>query len=286
MRIFLSIIFFSSLCSFGFTQNKINIEWIEIPAGTFSMGSLETEIFRSDNEPLHNVTLSAYKMSKYEITISQFKSFLDATGYVTDAEKQVGYKGSVVIKPGNKFEPKKGTNWKCDETGKERPHSEYDHPVVHVSWNDAKAFADWMGCYLPTEAEWEYACRAGTSTPFNTGENLTTAQANFNGNYPYYNGAKGEYRECTMPVGSFAPNGWGLCDMHGNVDEWCSDWYDGGYRPKILIDPQGPTRGTWRIMRGGNWKCQAKECRSAKRFFGTPEGRSCFVGFRIISTTD
>ena len=149
------------------------IDWAFIPAGTFTMGSPRNEVGRTKDEIQHQVTLSAFKMSKQEVTVKQFKAFVDATGYKTDAEKGTGgRKGSSVWKYGEEMFTKKwllvgqdDANWRYDISGIIRPESEYNHPVIHVSWNDAKAFADWMGCRLPTEAEWEYACRAGSSTP-------------------------------------------------------------------------------------------------------------------------
>jgi len=140
---------------------------------------------------------------------------------------------------------------------------------------------------LPTEAEWEYACRAGTTTPFSTGENLTTGQANYNGNYPYKNNQKGVYRENTVAVGSFAPNAWGLYTMHGNVWEWCGDWYGGKYYEEckakgIVENPAGPGTGSHRVLRGGRWGSDAGRCRSAYRGSGTPDYRNAYVGFRLV----
>jgi len=134
---------------------------------------------------------------------------------------------------------------------------------------------------LPTEAEWEYACRAGTITPFSTGGNLTTEQANYDGNDPYNNNRKGQYREKTVAVDSFNPNAWGLYNMHGNVYEWCSDWY-GGYESGLAENPAGPTTGSSRVLRGGGWDSYARDCRSAYRNYDTPDYRSYDVGFRLV----
>jgi formylglycine-generating enzyme required for sulfatase activity len=147
---------------------------------------------------------------------------------------------------------------------------------VNVRWN-----RDANGYRLPTEAEWEYACRAGTTTPFNTGNNITTNQANYNGNNPYNNNAKGENRQRTMPVGSFAPNPWGLHDMHGNVFELCWDWY-GDYPTLSQTDPSGASFGTSRVIRGGSWNNSAGGARSALRNIISPAYRYAFVGFRLV----
>jgi len=124
---------------------------------------------------------------------------------------------------------------------------------------------------LPTEAEWEYACRAGTTTTFHTGNNLTTQQANYNGNEPYNDNAKGVFLKCTQPVGSYAPNAWGLYDMHGNVMEFCSDYFHRAYQNDFATNPQGPSSGSHAIVRGGAWDFPAFRCRSADR-----------IGFEII----
>lgn len=263
-------------------SRKPTIEWANIPAGTFMMGSPTSEVNRDINETQHRVTLSAFKISKFEITIGQFKVFIDSTGYVTDADKGTGGVYGSFILTDTELVDKAGVNWKCDEKGNLRPATEYNHPVIHVSWNDAKAFAEWKGCRLPTEAEWEYACRAGTTTPFNKGNNLTTSEANYDGNYPYSNNAKGEYRGKTLPVGSFAPNAWGLHDMHGNIWEWCSDWY-GDYSTDTQTNPQGPATGSLRVGRGGGWNYLAKYCRSAARSADGQGDRNFTIGFRLVS---
>jgi len=136
---------------------------------------------------------------------------------------------------------------------------------------------------LPTEAEWEYACRAGSTTPFHTGNNLTTDQANYDGNYPYNGNAEGVYRKKTLEAGSLTRNAWGLHDMHGNVWEWCSDWY-GNYPSGTQTNPQGPRSGSDRVFRGGSWHYGARHCRSAYRNTGTPANQKFNLGFRLVSS--
>ena len=151
-------------------------------------------------------------------------------------------------------------------------------------WIPATTSAAWKGisgtCRLPTEAEWEYACRAGTQTVFHDGDSLDATMANFDGNYPYGSGRKGEYRDETVAVGSFKPNAWGLHDMHGNVWEWCADWY-GEYPAGLAVDPSGPPSGEDRVLRGGSWGNLARYCRSAYRDGYDPGDRGGFLGFRL-----
>lgn len=228
---------------------KPDIEWVEIPSGSFKMGSPSGEAERLDDEKQITVQVSKFKISRYEVTFEQYDMFCEATG-----------------------------REKPDDNGWGRGN----RPVINVSWHDAVAFAEWVGARLPTEAEWEYACRAGTVTPFSTGENLNTNQANYNGNNPYKDFPKGDYKRMTLPVGSFEPNPWGIFDMHGNVWEWCSDWY-GPYPEKQLTDPAGPETGTSRVFRGGGWYSAAMLCRSARRYNLNPDFSYNFVGFRLVS---
>jgi formylglycine-generating enzyme required for sulfatase activity len=218
-----------------------NIQWVSIPAGTFTMGSPS-----SNEAPQHSVTLSGFKMSKYEVTFAQYDAFCDATGRTKPSDEGWGR--------GNR-------------------------PVINVDWNDATAFAQWMGCRLPTEAEWEYACRAGTTSPFNTGSCLSSSEANYDGNYPYSTCAQGTFLGKPQPAGSYAPNAWGLYDMHGNVWEWCSDWY-GDYSSGAQTNPNGPSSGSDRVLRGGGWRSAA--CRSAGRGSGFPFSRTNDWGFRLV----
>jgi pseudouridine synthase len=162
-----------------------------------------------------------------------------------------------------------------------------NNPVENVSWNDTVRFIERLNtefpdllARLPTEAEWEYACRAGTKAPFSFGENITPEQVNYNGNYPYANGALGLYREKTVPVKSLPPNAWGLCEMHGNVWEWCADWF-GDYAPGPVADPLAPEQGFSCVLRGGSWFDFGGNTRSANRTLESPINRDGNFGFRL-----
>jgi formylglycine-generating enzyme required for sulfatase activity len=159
--------------------------------------------------------------------------------------------------------------------------------VEQVSWDDCQEFIRKVnglvsggGFRLPTEVEWEYACRAGSTTAFHYGNDLDSSMANFDGNCPYGNGAKGRYRETTVTAGTFKPNAWNLYDMHGNVWEWCSDWY-GEYPSGGVSDPTGPGFGSGRVGRGGCWGRIARICRSACRGRDDPGSRCNDLGLRL-----
>ncbi|MCU0915425.1 MAG: formylglycine-generating enzyme family protein [Planctomycetes bacterium] len=229
-----------------------------VPAGTFTMGSPPSEAQRGTNEgPQHQVTLTqAFYCGKFEITQGQWRQIM-----------------------GNNpsYFPLAGLN----------------APVETVSWDDCQVFVKGLcalegvaeGTYrLLTEAEWEYACRAGTQTPFCYGNDLDSSMANFDGNYPYGAGQKGVYRQATVAVGSFRPNAWGLYDMHGNVWEWCQDWYEALYPSGPQTDPLGPSSGDYRVSRGGCWSRGAWRCRSAIRLRLPPVSRSSDLGLRLART--
>jgi len=273
------------------SASGVNIDMVFVIGGTFTMGSPSFEKDRNDNETQHSVTLSDYYLGKYEVTVGQFKKFIDDNTYITDAEKEGwswGWSGSA-------WENKKGVTWKCDVSGNIRSTSEYDHPVINISWNDAKAYCEWLSSKtgkkysLPTEAQWEYACRAGTTAPFNAGNCLSSTQANYNGNYPYASCSKGDYKGKTLPVDSYAPNAWGLYNMHGNVWEWCADYcnYETGkgvitdtYKSGVK-DPVCKT-GSSRVLRSGSWINGAKNCRSANRAGDSHVNRNSYSGFRLV----
>jgi len=162
-------------------------------------------------------------------------------------------------------------------------------PAIDVSWYDSFCLAMWIGAKLPTEAQWEYACRAGTTTAFHFGESLSSHQANFDGNYPYGGAEKGPYLAKTTPVGFYEPNGWKLYDLHGNVWEWCADWFDGQWYSKRkakhgdepAMDEGGPLPGSSRALRGGGWNYVGVDCRSAFRFDNEPDSRNDLGGVRL-----
>jgi formylglycine-generating enzyme required for sulfatase activity len=210
--------------------------------------------------------------------VGQWRSFINDTGYRTKAEIQ----GWSMIWTGSKWVKKKGYYWDNPEF----PQTE-THPVTCLSCNDVQKFIEWLTgkegktYRLPTETEWEYACRAGTTTPFYTGNCISTDQANYDGTHPMPGCPEGEYRKGPVEVESFEPNPWGLHDMHGNVWEWCQDKYKRDYPSGRVTDPKGPTSGWERVLRGGSWHNYAGHIRSALRYRYYPDKWLNYSGFRL-----
>jgi len=220
---------------------KDGAEMVLIPAGEFIMGS---DTGGSDEKPVHKVYLDAYYIDKYEVTFEQYDKFCEATGRRKPRDSGWGR--------GNR-------------------------PVINVSWNDAVAYAEYYGKRLPTEAEWEKACRAGSNTKYCFGD----AELELS-DYAWYDKNSGNK---THPVGEKKPNAWGIYDMHGNVWEWCSDWYDDKYYSVVAEqssakNPKGPNSGSYRVLRGGSWDYFAVGCRSAFRGWDSPTVRYPIIGFR------
>lgn len=266
------------------TRPDVGIEWAEIPAGSFMMGSPILEKEADWGERRHLVHLDSFKISKHAITVAQFRDFVETTNYLTEAERNSD-EGSLVlidlVHADMAYEYRPNTNWRHDEFGRLRPEEEYDHPVVHVSWNDAQAFAKYATSRLPTEAEWEYAARAGTTTPFYTGDCLDASQANINGDDPYSGCTASGIHGSITAVGSYPPNPWGLYDMAGNVWEWCADW-KGDYTESEKTNPKGPDVGLRRVARSCTFIDSPYNCRSATRFAMEPQARNFASGFRVV----
>ncbi|MDR3333953.1 MAG: SUMF1/EgtB/PvdO family nonheme iron enzyme [Treponema sp.] len=239
--------------------------FVRIQGGTFMMGSPASEAEQSSSEVQHQVTVSSFFMGKYEVTQKEYQAVMgtnpsDFKGDKLPVENVSWYDA---VKYCNARSQQEGLTLAYTINGKT------------VTWN-----RNTSGYRLPTEAEWEYACRAGTTTPFYTGKNITTNQANYDGNKPYNGNAKGTYRRTTTPVGSFTANAWGLYDMHGNVWEWCWDWR-GNYGSGSQMDPVGASSGMDRLRRGGGWRNSGQKLRSARRSYFTPSARSAALGFRL-----
>jgi formylglycine-generating enzyme required for sulfatase activity len=264
--------------------NSIGMQLVLLPAGGFWMGSPEAEEERRlDEGPQHPVNITkSYYIGHFEVTVAQFRAFVAATGYQTEAEEDG--KGASRPSPDGEWLPDPQCTWR---TPGWRQGDE--HPVVCVSWNDAAAFCRWLSNHegktyrLPTEAEWEYACRAGTKTAFHFGNSLAADLANFDAAHPYGLGRKGKRLSQAVKVGSYGFNDWGLFDMHGNVREWCADVYDANYyQDSPADDPPGPDQKGLRVIRGGSWSDKGWQCRAACRDDSSPERRYSDVGFRVV----
>ncbi|NMG60332.1 formylglycine-generating enzyme family protein [Geitlerinema sp. P-1104] len=236
------------------------LEMVQIPGGTFLMGAVEGEENASDDEfPQRSVTVPEFFLGKYQVTQAQWRAV--ATG---------------LPKIEHDLAPDPST-FKGDT-----------HPVERVNWHQAVEFcqrltqATGRNYRLPSEAEWEYACRAGTTTPFSFGEIIATDVANYDGNFTYGQSPKGDYREQTTPVGSFPANGFGLYDMHGNVWEWCFDlWHENYEGAPTDGSPWVTGKEQRRLLRGGSWLNNPRYCRSADRDRNTPDDRNNVIGFRV-----
>lgn len=261
--------------------NPAHLEMVKIPSGTYTMGSPVSEVDRSIDEIQHQVTLSAFSISKYEISNTQYATFLNAKSIGSTGLYAAGlYPLEVLI-----YASSGSLDWGLHYTdGKWSPVAGTENqPVINVTWYGATEFAYYAGGSLPTEAQWEYACRGNTTTPFNTGNCLSNTQSNYNWAFAYNacSNTITTYKGTTQTVGSYTANSFGLYCMHGNVWEWCSDWYD-SYPTAEQNDPTGPTTGTFRVLRGGGWSNEAMYCRSAFRNFGNPDAVDDGLGFRVV----
>ncbi|HEV3417651.1 MAG TPA: formylglycine-generating enzyme family protein [Pirellulales bacterium] len=267
-------------------RNPIGMTLVLVPPGEFVMGSPESEKdsegYHKANEVQHRVRITRpFYLGAYPVRVRDFRKFVDESHYKTESERD-GKGGWGMVNGRMQQDPT--INWR--NPGFEQTD---ESPVVEVSWNDAIAFCDWLtskeakNYRLPTEAEWEYACRAGTTTAYSFGDSCNGTQANCNGFFPFGTDVKGPYLKRTSKVGSYTPNQFGLFDMHGNVCEFCSDWYEHYYHKVSPVDdPPGPPSGLGRITRNGSWFHPAVACRSADRGGGEPTRSGLDTGLRVV----
>lgn len=268
-------------------------EMVPVKGGTFFAGD---SLGDSDERPLRRVALRDFYMAKTETTLAQFDTFVKATGYRTDAEQG----GGSYVWTALGWHQKAGVDWRCDEKGGRRPVGSGNYPVMHVSWNDAAQYCNWLsekagfqtvytffpdsvaadltvdGYRLPTEAEWEYAAGGGKERKpyvFSGSHNLHEVA--------WY---AGNARRGAHPAGQKKANALGLHDCSGNVWEWCHDWYAPDYyaQSREALNPSGPAQGALRAVRGGSWSNNPRHCRLSNRSSRFADARDCNLGFRVV----
>jgi formylglycine-generating enzyme required for sulfatase activity len=309
--------FFKSCCAAGHSpsgERKNNIQhakkkasfenMIRLPGGGFLMGSNDEDGFHADGEgPVREIFVDSFFIEATTVTNLQFSEFIESTGYKTDAER---YGWSFVFwgllpEKERSAHPQvaQQTPWWCAIPGAQWNHPEgkesdisdrMDHPVVHVSWNDANAYCQWSGNRLPTEAEWEYAARGGlVQKKFPWGNELTPGGKHkcniWQGTFPGYNSMDDGYLG-TAPAKSFDPNDFGLYNVSGNVWEWCNDWFSKDFhKTATRNNPRGPSNGASKVMRGGSFLCHHSYCnryRVAARSSNTIDSSTSNIGFRCV----
>ena len=248
-------------------------DFVRVAGGKFQMGSDDYD----SEKPIHSVTVPTFEIGKYELTVAQFRVFIEDSKQQTDADKE----GWSYVWTGSTYEKKNGVNWRCDVSGKLRPESEYNHPVIHISWNDATAYCQWLSqktghtYRLPTEAEWEYAAKGG-----NASKGYKYAGSNTIEDVAWYSTNSGSK---THPVGQKAFNELGLHDMSGNVWEWCADTWHESYTG-APADGSAWIAGVDQdraVLRGGSWNYDDGLCRAALRYWYGRTYRDYYVGFRV-----
>lgn len=278
---------------------------VRLPAGTFLMGS-EDQSFPGDGEgPVRKVAINSFYIDRCAISNAQFANFVEATGYVTETER-FGWSFVFYDFLPDDFPPTRavaqapwwrqvyGATWRHPEGDHSTLDERMDHPVVHVSWNDAVAYANWVGKRLPTEAEWEYAARGGLKQKkYPWGNALIQGDKHncniWQGEFPNHNSGEDGYLG-TAPVDSFRPNRCKLHNMSGNVWEWCADWFSPTFHVNGPRDnPKGPSNGERKIMKGGSYLCHESYCnryRVAARSSNTPDSSTGHMGFRLVMDAD
>lgn len=268
------------------TACGLNMRMIYVEGGTFTMGCTneQGENCNNDELPAHQVTLSGFYIGKCEVTVAEFRQFVNATGYLTDAEKEGCAWRLMQVDDEWKWCQVNGLNWRYGTNGVIRNALENTHPAIYISWNDALAYCEWLSretgknYTLPTEAQWEFAARGGNKrSGYKYAGSNTISNVAWYGNIGTDSNAIGQ----THPVGQKKPNELGIYDMSGNVAEWCLDWY-GNYSNDSQTNPLGPSSGQYRVLRGGSWDGVAWGCRVAIRIINGPNIRFDRDGFRVV----
>ena len=276
----------------------------KLPGGAFLMGSND-ESFPADGEaPVREVVIDPFWIDTCAVTNAEFAAFVEATGYQTEAEKfgwsfvfyqflRNGLVGTRGVAEAPWWRQVLGASWQYPEGPDSGVDDRTDHPVVHVSWNDAVFYANWANKRLPTEAEWEFAARGGLEQNTYPWGNRLSPNGKYRcniwqGTFPKNNTGKDGYLG-TAPVDTFEPNGYGLYNIVGNAWEWCSDWFSGQYHKDSLIEertnPKGPPEGNYRVTKGGSYLCHESYCnryRVAARTRNTPDSSTGHMGFRLV----
>lgn len=281
-------------------------EYIELPGGVFSMGSDEVPsgMAQDGESPMRQVRVAGFYIQKYEVSNAEFASFVSEIGHVTEAENfgdsfvlenllSEGVKVGITqaVKDAPWWLPVKSASWFQPEGMDSSIDSRGDHPVVHVSWNDAVAFCEWGGGRLPTEAEWEYAARGGLEGRLFPWGNNPTPKGEYwmniwQGEFPVQNTLEDSFL-ATAPVDSYHPNKYGLFNMAGNVWEWVSDWWTIRHSRDLAENPQGPQSGKDKVKKGGSYMCHRDYCyryRCSARSMNTPDSSASNLGFRCAKS--
>lgn len=259
--------------------NSLSQHFVRIKKGEFKMGTPENEFRRDPDENIHKVLISKdfFIMTK-EVTKGEWKKFIEDTNYKTESENN----GGALVWIGYKWDKSWKYSWK--NPGFEQNDNE---PVTCVTYNDALNYCKWLSkkeglnYSLPTEAQWEYSCRAGSESAFAFGDCLLDTQANFAANSKRGNCPEGKYRNKTIDTGKLSANKWGLFDVHGNVLEWCEDFY-GIYDESKIVDPKGPENGETKVVRGCGWETDINNCRAGNRFSENMNSAKNNLGFRLV----